>query len=99
MHILLLPFFIATLFVKNLLSWSKMFFEAVGFQLALIALIALNVFLGYSLYEKYRLHQLTAQRLSEVENSFAKQRSFWDNIVKEYPGHRQAQDIQKKLAE
>lgn len=76
-----------------------MFFEAVGFQLAVITLIAVNVFLGYSLYEMYQTNQRTAQHLSDAKASLATQRAFWDTIVKEYPGHRQAQEIQKKLAE
>lgn len=99
MHIIFLPFFLATLAMKNAISWFKIAWEAVGFQLALIVLIALNVFLGFSLYETYRINQQTNHQLAATETALANQRTFWKKIVKEIPGHRQALEIQKTLAE
>lgn len=99
MHVILLPFFIAKLFVKNVVSWSKIFVEAFGFSLALLALIAVNVYLSYTLFVTMTLHSQTATRLTAAETTLQHQREFWQRIVKEAPGHRQAQQIQKTLAE
>ena len=99
MHLILLPFFIATLFVKNLVTWSKMFVAAFGFQIALATLVATNVYFGYTLFATYSQQQRTSTQLSTAESRLTHQRDFWQKIARETPGHRQAREIQKTLAE
>jgi len=76
-----------------------MFFEAFGFSLALMTLVAANIYLGYSLFVTMSLHAHTTARLALLEAKLGHQREFWQRIVREAPGHRQAQQIQKTLAE
>lgn len=99
MHLILLPFFFVSLFLKNVWSWFKITFEAIAFQVALICLLVVNVFLGYALYSTVQQQKAAVNNLAAAEQHLENQQSFWKKISTEVPGHKVAQQAQKTLAE
>ena len=76
-----------------------MFLEGFGFPVACSLLLVTNAYLGYSLYITSDMSTKTSLQLAVSERALIQQREFWQKIAKETPGHRQAQEIQKTLAE
>ena len=99
MQRLLLPFFILRLTFKNAISWWRITVETLGFPVVMLALLLINVFLGYTLYTTYRAYLAADQQLEKNAQLFAEHQQFWTSLGQEIKGHRQIEMAQKTLAE
>lgn len=99
MKLLLLPFFVSTLLLKNVFSWTRIAFEAFAFPVSVVILLLVNLFFGYSLYQTYRQYELTQNKLQAARQRFDQQRQFWNDLAHDVPGHQLVKAAQKTLAE
>ncbi len=99
MNVLLFPFFLVLLGLKNAWSWGKISLETFGFPLIFTFLIFLNAFLGYTLYNTFQQQQKLTASLEHAEVLLKHQKQFWGRLAKEVPGHNVIEAAQKTLAE
>jgi hypothetical protein len=92
MHFFSLPFFIILLGLKNVISWSKIFFELIGLHLLILALVIFNILCGSLLYLELQRHQELKVLLTEKEALLEKHRVFWKQILQEFSTHKTAKE-------
>lgn len=87
-----LPFFIILLGLKNLVSWSKIFFELIGLNLLILGLVIFNILCGSLLYLELQKHQELKVLLTEKEALLEKHRVLWKSILQDFPTHKTAKE-------